>query len=663
MSTPHPTMLAFDDVLIDFVGRRLLRGGEPQALEPKAFGLLALLAGAPGQAFARDDILDAVWGHRHVTPGVLNRVMTLLRHALGEDAQTPRYLHTLHGVGYRFDLPPERVVLAEPMANASEPAPTVATEAAAPASLPDETPRRRTSDSSRRFSRIVLWSLPVLAVLVFAGWRWWPRRLDVPTVVPAVERSIAVLPLVNASNDPDQQFFSDGLSENLIHTLSRFEGMKVIGRTSAFQFRDSKADSATIGRKLGVAYLLGGSVQRAEDMVRINATLTRAADGSTLWAEHYDRPYKDLFALQDEITSAVIAALQVKLLSPDQTATHDDRPPSGDIDAYNAFLHGLKHWHDEDFSQAAGYMAKAVQLDPGYAMAWAHLSGSWSTAATFGNASPAVAREQMRRARLAADRALQLAPGLGPAHAARAYLQFYGFDHRGALAECRRAVQLAPNDATVLNGCGYTLAGVGKLREAIRLRERLLSIEPLYVVNDFKYAELLMATGHLDEAAKYLRIAEGMSQPKSSPPYQLMHVAIARGDAKTAQVVAANQPSPWREMNLAIALQISPDRAAADAALAKVLADKSLAKTSPYLIAQAYALRADSDSTMEWLERASAGDILFLLTDPLILRFRDDPRLIAFCKKIGLPPPSTSEALGIHQIRARLDASVAEQGV
>ncbi|MDQ3228865.1 MAG: hypothetical protein M3Q13_03905 [Pseudomonadota bacterium] len=262
----------------------------------------------------------------------------------------------------------------------------------------------------------------------------------------------------------------------------------------------------------------------------------------------------------------------------------------------------------------------------------------------------------MRKARLAADRALQLAPGLGPAHAARAYLQFYGFDHRGAAAGCRQAMQLAPNDATVLNGCGHTLAGFGKLREAIRLRERLLSIEPLYLVNEFKYAELLMATGRLDEAAKYLHIAEGMSEPKSSPPYQLMYVAIARGDAKTAQEVAANQPSPWSDMNLAIAMQISPDRAAADAALARVLADKTVAESSPYLIAQAYALRGDADRTVEWLERASAPDFLFLLTDPLILRFRDDPRLIAFCKKIGLPPPNTSEALGIHQIRAGLDA-------
>jgi TolB-like protein/DNA-binding winged helix-turn-helix (wHTH) protein/Tfp pilus assembly protein PilF len=638
-STPVP--LAFDASAIDFAGRRLLRDGIEQPLEPKAFAVLALLAGTPGRVFTRDEILDAVWGHRNITPGVLNRVMTLLRHALGEDAQAARYLHTVHGVGYRFDLPgPAPGTPPQAMQASGPEAPTV----------PAPSPTRRRASDRRAIPRAMLWLLlPLLAVLAFAGWKWWPRTLPAPK--PAMERSIAVLPLVNASNDAQQLYFSDGLSENLIDALSRFEGLKVIGRTSAFQFRGSKDDSATIGRKLGVSYLLAGSVQRAGDVVRISTTLTRAADGSTLWAEHYDRPYKDLFALQDEITSAVASALHARLLSTN-TIAPDDRPPSGNIEAYNAYLQGLKHGHDQDFPKAAEYMTQAVQLDPGYAVAWAYLSGSWSTVAAFWNEAPAVAREHVRLSRLAADKALQLAPGLGPAHAARAYLQFYEFDHRGALAECRRAVQLAPDDGTVLNGCGYVLGGIGKLGEAIRLREHLLSIEPLYTVNHYQYAKLLVATGRLDKATKYLRIAEGLSRPESRPRNQLMYIAIVRGDVKTAQDVARNQPSPWREMNLAVATQISPDRVAADAALTKVLADKVWAKTSPYSIAQVYALRGDADKTVEWLERAPAHDIFFMLTDPLILRFRDDPRLIAFCKKTGLPPPSESEALSIDQIRA-----------
>lgn len=640
MERSTPAQLAFDETAIDFAGRRLWRDGVEQPLEPKAFAVLALLAGRPGRVFTRDEILDAVWGHRNITPGVLNRVMTLLRHALGEDAQAARYLHTVHGVGYRFDLP------------AAPDAPAPATEASAP-HTPTTPPLlpvtgRRASDR-HSVPRAALWLLPLLAVLAFAGWKWWPDTPPAPK--PALERSIAVLPLVNASNDAQQLYFSDGLSENLIDALSRFEGLKVIGRTSAFRFRDSQDDSATIGRKLGVSYLLAGSVQRAGDVVRINASLTRAADGSMLWAEHYDRPYRNLFTLQDEIAQAVAGALKVKLLPPGAAAKLDDRPPGGSVDAYNAYLQGLQHGHEQDFANAAEYMSQAVQLDPDYAVAWAYLSGSLSTVAAFWDEPPAVAREQVRKSRLAADKALQLAPGLGSAHAARAYLQFYSFDARGALAECRRAVELAPDDASVLNGCGFVLGGIGKLGEAMRLRERLLSIEPLYAVNDSEYAELLMAAGRLDEAAKYFHIAERLAQPESPPSRQFMYAAIVRGDAKAALDAARNQPSPWREANLAIAAQIAPDREAADAALAKVLADKAWTKTSPYFVAQAYALRGDADKTVEWLERTPARKLLFMLADPLILRFRDDPRLIAFCARTGLPPPNESEALGIDQIR------------
>lgn len=650
MSAP----LAFDDIAIDFAGRRLLRGGVGQPLEPKAFAVLALLAGSPGQVFARDEILDSVWGHRHVTPGVLNRVMTLLRHALGEDAQGARYLHTVHGVGYRFDLP-------EPATEV--PTPSTPTFQPGSMSAPAQ-PMRRASDRTSSLARVVLWSLPLLAVLAFAGWAWWPHAASTAPAraspAPAIERSIAVLPLANASGDPNQQFFSDGLSDSLIAALSRFDGLRVIGRMSSFQFRDGRDDSKTIGEKLGAAYLLSGSVQRAGDVVRINTSLTKAADGSTMWAEHYDRPYKDLFALQDEITSSVARALQAKLLPASDPAKQGDRPPSGNLDAYNAYLQGLKYWHDERFDKAAEYMTRAVRLDPGYAMAWALLSGSWSTVATFWHEPPAVAAEHMRIARDAADKALQLAPALGAAHAARCYLDVYGFDQQGALTECRRAVQLAPGDGTVLNGSGYVFAQVGKLGEAIQSRKRLLSIEPLYIINYQQYARLLMLAGRLDEAEKYLRTAESLPQAnphwQSSAVFFRMLVALARGDADAAMNIAAQMPAANRDLYMAMATQIAPDRVAADAALANALANKAGAKADPYVVAQIYALRGDAGHAVEWLERASSHDLIFLPLDPLILQLRDDPRFIAFCKQNRVLPPGENEALSIDQIRASLAA-------
>jgi hypothetical protein len=165
---------------------------------------------------------------------------------------------------------------------------------------------------------------------------------------------------------------------------------------------------------------------------------------------------------------------------------------------------------------------------------------------------------------------------------------------------------------------------------------------------------LLTATGRLDEAAKYLGLAESLAPPESPPSIQSMNVALVRGDAQAAQDATRNMPLPWRELYTAIAMQIAPDRAAADVALAKVLASKTWTHNDAYPIAQAYAVRGDPDKTMEWLERAQTREILFLLADPIILRFRDDPRLIAFCKNAGLPAPNESEALSIDQIRASL---------
>jgi len=630
----------FGDVEVDTRRHRVLQGEAELALEPKAYAVLVELLRHAGNVVARDALLDAVWGHRHVTPAVLNRIVAILRRELGDDADHPRLIRTVHGIGYAFigalDMLPAAVV----------PEPQLVPPRSQPSRIP---------------WRAVSWVLALLAVVAAAAsGMLWRRPAPPPVVEAAASRSaIAVLPLVNASDDPDQQFFSDGLSDNLIDALSRFDGLKVIGRMSSFQFRGGKDDGKTIGAKLGADYLVGGSVQREDDTVRINAALTRAADGSTLWAEHYDRPYKDLFALQDEIAQAIAAALHAKLIPASGAAAQSDRPPSGNIEAYDAYLQGLKYSREQNFIEAAKYLTQAVQLDPGYAMAWAYLSGCLSTIAVFPDTAPEVAREHMRTARLAADKALQLAPALGMAHAARAYLQFYNFDSRGALAGCRRAVQLAPDDVTILNGCGYTLAGIGKLAEAMRLRERVLSIEPLYFVNHFEYARLLTASGRLDEATKYLHIAENLSQAASRTRYLALLIAIVRGDADAALEFAKQAPATNRDLYM-LATQIGPDRPAADAALAKVLANDAGAGTAwntrPYQIAQAYALRGDPDRVMEWLARGSTQDFLFLLADPLILRLRDDPRLIAFCEKVGLPPPAESEALGIDRIRATLAA-------
>ena len=468
-------------------------------------------------------------------------------------------------------------------------------------------------------------------------------------------RSIAVLPLVNASNDPDQQFFSDGLSENLIDSLSRFDGLKVIGRTSAFQFRDSKDDSATIGRKLGVSYLLSGSVQRAGDIVRISASLIKAADGSTLWAEHYDRPYKNLFALQDEIAKSVAGILRARLL-PGAAAQQSDRPPSGNMDAYAAYLHAMQFFYQGDSREMIKYQTLATRLDPGYAAAWAYLSVAWARLG-FSEAGEQ-AQSDYRQARIAADKALVLAPDLGLTHAVRGNLLLGAdFDWQGALTEFRRGVELAPGIGAIHSGYSRALAATGQVHEAIVQKQLALSIDPRMVPERFRYVDLLVAKGRLDEAEKEVEAAielSGITKPRTR--YRLWF-ALLRGDAKAALDAARQADPDMRDLSLAFAAQIGPDRAVADAALAKFLRNHGdWGERQPYDLASLYALRGDVDKTVEWLDRIWARrdyGIQDVLYDPMLLRFRNDPKFIAFCTKIGLPPPSESEALSIAQIRAK----------
>ena len=278
------------------------------------------------------------------------------------------------------------------------------------------------------------------------------------------EKSIAVLPLANDSGDKDQQYFSDGLSEDFINALSQFADLQVIGRNSAFQFRNSKDSAQTIGAKLGVAHLLEGSVRRDGDAARISAELISTKDASTLWSQHYDRRYKDLFILQDDITHAVASALQFKLLSSHDDAAQGERPASCNLAAYNAYLQGefLFSRHTEaDIRQAIEQYNVAIKLDPGYELAYAKLAFSWTGFAA-GFLDSNAARQAYTQARTAVATAQALAPKLADAHVVRGYLlRVADFDWTGAEAEYQRAVQLSSNDGQAAQGLGSLQAALG----------------------------------------------------------------------------------------------------------------------------------------------------------------------------------------------------------
>lgn len=468
------------------------------------------------------------------------------------------------------------------------------------------------------------------------------------TVANIPAKSIAVLPLSNESGENDQQYFSDGLSEDLITALSQFAGLKVINRDSSFQFRNSKDSVQDIGEKLGVAHLLEGSVQRLGDQVRISAELVNCKDGSTLWSQHYDRPYKDLFALQDDISKSVASALKAKLLEGGGAVVQSDRPASGNLAAYNAFLQGRFYGQREteaDQRKALAHFTDATRLDPEYALAWAALGGNEAIfAGNYVGGSDAAGT--WAKARADVEHALRLDPDLAAAHATYAFiLTSADHDWKRAAAEAQRAYQLAPDKAYI--SLAIVQGALGHAGQAVDLIRHGLPIDPLCAVCYAYLARYLPALGEFGEATQAARKALQINPESYFSRVQLAYIDAMQGNAAAAMQAAQQEPpGVWRELALAMALQIGGDRAAADAALQTAIAKDS--GDGAYQIAEIYALRRDPDNMFKWLERANQNrdpGIELLLTDPPVLRYKNDPRFAAFCKEVGLPTTTDAKAM------------------
>lgn len=466
------------------------------------------------------------------------------------------------------------------------------------------------------------------------------------TLATLPQKSVAVLPLANESGDPKQQYFSDGLSEELISDLTQIDGLKVIGKYSSFKFRDSKDSPAQIGATLGVAHLILGSVRQQGDRIRVMVNMIRAADGSSVWSHSYDEPLKDVFAIQSQIGHAVAAALKIKLLG--QTLGIDDKPPGGDVEAYRLMLQAralARHYTEASHHQGIVLLQQALQLDPKYAYAWGLLSNiSVNLGANFLTGE---ARQQAyAQARVATDKALLLAPDAANTHSIHGYLlSFVDNDPMGALAEYQRALALAPNDGATMAFLAGGLATAGQLQSAVDLYRKAIATDPLRTGFYAGLAGTLLAQGQLDAAEQAANKALALQPDYPGLYLNLTIIDILCGNAAAATRDANKETDPvegpWAR---ALAKQIGPDRKQADTALQDYVARNG--QTQPYLVADLYALRKQPDSMFDWLERAwTQHDPIFinsLLSDPFALAYQHDPRFAALCKQAGLPTPSQS---------------------
>jgi len=458
--------------------------------------------------------------------------------------------------------------------------------------------------------------------------------------VPA--KSIAVLPLVNTSGDPGNDYFSDGLSEELIAVLAKIPGLKIIGRSSSFLFKGKSDDSRMIGEKLGVTNLLEGSVRKQGDRVRIVAELINAADGRALWSETYDRELKDVFAVQSEIATAVTEQLKIKLLGA--PAKSDAAPSNNNLAAYNALQQGTFYFRlstEEGTRKATEFYGEAIRLDPRYALAYAQLSAAWrQLAATW--LAGAEANEAYAKARNAAQTALSLAPDLAAAHEALGWVLLTpDLDFAAAEAEFRKAEKLAPADAGPKFALSFLFAAQGRLAEAENIMRQTLALDPLGVTRYLNLARILIAGGRYDEAEAALRNAIELQPAAARLHAYLTTLDVIRGDAAAALQDAQLEPKGfWRDYALALALQIQNDRGAADAALQKLIDENAV--SGPFQIATVYGLRKEPDKMFEWLERAYTEHdpgLTQLLGTPFLLNYRDDPRFAALCQKLKVQVP------------------------
>jgi TolB-like protein/Tfp pilus assembly protein PilF len=524
---------------------------------------------------------------------------------------------------------------AEPLGNAATPQKLQQAAASKPVT---EKPARRSS---------VGWiaALALVAILVAGAGYYFTQR---PKATAISEKSIAVLPLVNSTGDPANEYFSDGMSEEFISSLSRLQELKVIGRTSSFQFKGKTDDSKTIGEKLGVYYLLEGSVRKSADRVRIAVALIKAGDGANLWSETYDRELKDIFAVQSEIAGAVAKQLKVALLGNNGQAVQlatAATPSNQNVEAYNALLQGNFYYNRrtaEDTRKAIGYYEEAIRLDPRYALAYAKLSSAASSLATnYAVASSKEKAELIAKARASAKSALALDPDLDEAHLAQGrVLELADFNFAGAETEYRRALEVAPQNAVVTSNLASLMAELGRLDEAVALQQRAAALDPLRTQSHFNLALSLIALGRYDEAEAPMRKAIALQPQSAQNYYRLAEIQILRGNSGAAVELAKQETDPaWRTYALAMAQFANGNRAEADAALKKFIDED--ADDAGSQIASVYALRKEPEKMFEWLEHAWAthdSGVTELLIDPFLLAYKDDPRFITFAQKIGVMP-------------------------
>jgi len=461
--------------------------------------------------------------------------------------------------------------------------------------------------------------------------------------------SIAVLPFVNRSRSEDDEYFSDGVADEIRDMLAKIRGLRVAARTSSFRFKGAQDDLATIGQKLNVVTILEGTVRKSGNNVRISVHLLKASDGYHLWAETYDRTLDDIFAVQDDIAQSVVRELREKLLGE-----AIDSKVGGDVQAEvakaargrgtNPEAHRLclqaQHFgargSRETLQKSMGYLERALELDPAYALAWALLGRNHMRAADMGWAEAEV---EHKRGRELVEHALSLEPDLAEGHASLGWTRMVmDWNWSGAEASFRRARELMPGNTVVLSYASSMASNLGRLEEAIEIARRAVDQDPLSSLSYITLGLVLYRAGRFPEAEEAFRTGIELSPQRANLRAYLAFVLLAQGRADEALAVALEEPEGcFRLEALAVIHHLGGRQKEADGALRELI--ETAADTAAYQIAAVYAVRREPDSAFEWFERAYRlrdPGLAEMKSNPRLRSLHGDPRWLEFLGKVGL---------------------------
>lgn len=487
--------------------------------------------------------------------------------------------------------------------------------------------------TGRKLDFIIIGVLAAALVMFALDKFFWTVNVEPEMTATGASRSIAVLPFVNMSDDPNNEYFADGISEEILNLLANIPELHVTSRSSAFSFKGQNLDVPTMAARLNVAHVLEGSVRKSDNQLRITAQLIEVDTDTHLWSETYDREMKNIFAIQDEIAAAVANALQITLLGKEAKATETSP------EAYALYLQA-RHFGNlgtvDGSNQAETLIKQALEIAPGYAPAWVELGWVYSQqTGLFGLRTYAEGNDLARKA---FQQALAVDPQYGRAYAGLANVaRNYDHDFVMAAAHLEQALKLNPGDSDILGIVARQHMELGRVDEAINLYRQSVALDPLAGHGSLGIA--LYYAERLDEASESLRMAVSLNPESVYAQYRLALVLIVQGDAAAALTITKFlRDDGWRLAAMALVQHALDDDKASNAALDEMI--ERFSADMAFQVAMVYAFRGEIDNAFDWLEQAYENrdsGITEMLIDPLLTNLHDDPRWEPLLDKVGLP--------------------------